>query len=45
MGLVPDQETKITHAVGQLSLHITTREGRVPGGNEDPAQPKKNFYM
>ena len=39
VGLIPGWGTKMPCAVGQLSLHTTTRESTCC--NKDPAQPKK----
>ena len=47
VGLIPGQETKISHASGQLSLHTTTRKKPVHHNkepkcsNEDLTQQKK----
>ena len=38
-GLIPGWGTKMPCAMGQLSLHTTTRESTCC--NKDPAQPKK----
>ena len=35
-GLIPGQGTKLSHAVGQVSLHTTTAE-KPTGHNEDPS--------
>ena len=35
-GLIPGQGTKLSHAVGQVSLHTTTPE-KPTGHNEDPS--------
>ena len=38
VGLIPDQGTKIPHAVEQLSPHAATREPACH--HKDPVQPK-----
>ena len=43
VGSVPGQGTKIPHAAGQLSLHVTTREPI--GHNEDPVQQNKKSSL
>ena len=38
LGSIPDQGTKIPHAIGQLNLHATVRSPRIPQGRPRTAK-------
>ena len=42
LGSIPDQGTKIPHAIGQLNLHATVRSPRIPQGR--PRTAKTETY-
>ena len=44
LGSIPDQGTKIPHAIGQLSLHATVKSPCIPQGRPSTVKTQKHTH-